>query len=73
MYFDQDERVAEPEPDLAARRQRIQRDIAGVTLLLIGALFTVVAAFAWEPIVGLALTGGYLIAAGGILASGRTS
>ncbi|GAA2411333.1 hypothetical protein GCM10010404_81570 [Nonomuraea africana] len=71
MDFDPNELVEQPDP--AAYWRRVQRDIAGLGLLILGALLTVVAAFVWEPIVGLALLGGYLMVAGGFLASGRTS
>ncbi|MFG1977023.1 hypothetical protein ACGFJC_47490 [Nonomuraea fuscirosea] len=59
--------------DDTAHRQRLTgrqlRDLAGLALMVVGAVLTCVAGFILHPAAGLALCGGWLVAAGWLAAS----
>ncbi|GAB2467826.1 hypothetical protein GCM10027187_39980 [Streptosporangium sandarakinum] len=76
MYFDPNElEISSDQPalDPAAARRRVQRDVAGLVLLLTGAVATVAAVAAWSPAAAVAVAGIYLMVAGGFIASGRSN
>jgi hypothetical protein len=72
VYYDPKEHV-EREPSTAATHARVQRDIVGLAVMILGALCTLIAAYAWSAPAGITLTGVYLMVGGWFVASDRSS
>ncbi|MGW2222865.1 hypothetical protein ACWCSD_48395 [Nonomuraea sp. NPDC001684] len=72
MYYDPIEHV-ERDPAPAVERGRMQRDIVGLAVMVVGGLCVLIGAFTWSTPAGIALTGAYLMAGGWFVASGRSN
>lgn len=72
MYYDPNEHE-QRELGETAERGRVQRDIAGLAMMTLGVLCTLIAAYAWSPLSGITLTGVYLAVGGWFVASGQSN
>ncbi|MFC4014624.1 hypothetical protein ACFOY2_45890 [Nonomuraea purpurea] len=69
MYYDPNEHNPERGAEQGAQLRRVRRDFAGLIMLALGALATVVAVAGWHPLVGVGLAGAYLMVGGWYVAS----
>ncbi|WP_043636851.1 hypothetical protein [Nonomuraea candida] len=70
MYYDPKEDLErERGTERGGQLARVRRDVAGLLMLALGALATVVAVAGWHPLIGVGLAGVYLMVGGWFVAS----
>ncbi|MER5649703.1 hypothetical protein [Streptosporangium sp. NPDC002524] len=74
MYYDPDQHDRrDPDQNPDQERLRVLRDVAGLVLLALGAILTVIGAVLWLPPAALVALGVVLLAAGWVTSTGRNN